>query len=322
MYQKVPNAILIQCLLLASIALFCPVLFAQEPQPEKTDKTELSDWEETLIKDNITLSRMFDGLADGIDSFLVDSVSDVKPNESSVKIENSTSIVERKKIANVTDLNVNLRLPKVEEYWQLKFTTYDEQKSSRGVRNSYLKQTPRDRTPGAQLGIFREFKKIRVSFKPRLQLTDPLKVAHSLSFETSLDREKLDFNPKIEFFADPSKGTGIFEALNFNFVLTKVYSLTLINEGEYQEQENKYSATNGFAIGQILTEKSSLSYNLFFSSDNRPVYRLVSYNASISYNKLVYKKILDYQIVPNLDFAKANKFRPVPGIAFNFSINF
>lgn len=265
---------------------------------------------------------MFDGLADGLDLLLTGKRVSKKLNETSVRIENSTITAEGDKPRNETDLNVNLRLPNFEEYWQLKFTTYDEQKSSRGVKNSYLKQGPREKNPGATLGIFREFKKIRFSFKPRLELSDPLKVSQSLAFETALDKKYFNFNPRLEFFADPNKGTGIFGALNFGFVFTSVYSLTLINEGEYQEQENMFSATNGFAFGQLLTETDSLSYNWFFSSDNRPSYHMTSYNISLAYNKLLYKRILDYQIVPNIDFAKGRNFEPKLGLNFNVNLTF
>lgn len=279
-------------------------------------------FEEKFIQSNITISEWFDSVAEGLDLFLVEKKLTNKKNETNVRLENSTTFVERENPVNSLGLRVNMRLPNVEEYWNLKFTTYDEKKENRGVRRALLRQTPKERNYGATVGLFRKLGNVRTAFEPRIGLQDPVKVSHSLSFESVAETDLYNINPKIEFFADPDKGTGIFTAFNLNFELSKVYSLTFLNEGEYEEKKHLFSVTNGFSLGQGLTPRSALSYGFYTVSNNQTSYHLEAYSLSIGWSELVYRNILDYQIVPNLSFTKDQGWRGVPGITLNLNFNF
>lgn len=278
-------------------------------------------WEQKFIRSDIFLSDWFDGVAEGLDLFLVGKKVTKRRNETSVKLGGSVYYNEGEGLQNSASLGVNLRLPNVEDYFQLKFTSYDESQE-RGVNQKYLRKTPRENNFGASVGLFRKLGDVRTSFQPRISLQDPLKVSHSLTFESIANLKTYEVNPKLEFFADPDKGTGIFEAININFHLTRVFSLTLINEGEYDDKPHLFSATNGFSVGQVVTARSSLSYSLLFNSNNQTVYHLEAYSLSVAWNHVIYKKILDYQVVPHLDFSRENSFKGMSGIAFNVGLNF
>ncbi|MBC7466476.1 MAG: hypothetical protein H7256_10835 [Bdellovibrio sp.] len=278
--------------------------------------------EQKFIDSNIAISNWLDGAAEGLDLFLVGKKLTDAKNETHVRIENSTYSMEGANLTNATSLNVNLRLPNLEEYWQLKFTTYDDTEESRSVKSGYLRQTPRQENYGATVGLFRKLGNIRTSFQPRIGLQDPLKVSHSLRFESILDTKTYKINPKLEFYADADKGTGIYWNLNFNFELSPLWSLTLINEANYEDKTHLYSAGNGFSFGNYINETSTMGYTLIFTSLNQPSYHLDSFSASVSWNQLIYKKILDYQIIPHLDFARAQSFKGAAGLIFNLNLNF
>lgn len=302
--------------LAAEPPIYDEILVEEESLPEKT-------WEQRLIDTNIVISDWFDGASDGLDLFLAGRrVTKVK-NKTRFRVENTTVSVEgEKKVENSTGLNVLLNLPNVEKYWQLKFTSYDDREENRNVKRNYLRQSRREENYGASVGVFRKLGKVRVSFEPRIELTDPLKISHSIQFESVANMKHYRINPKLEFFASPSKGVGTFQRLNFNFDLTKKLSLTLINEGEYQEKLRLYTVTNGFSFGQWLTSRRALSYTTLWTSSSRPNYHLDATNISIAWTEVIYKKILDYQIIPNYEFARTRNFRGRLGLTFNVNLTF
>lgn len=294
------------------------ITFAEEAKKPEESRT----WEEIFIKGDLYMSKFFNGVAEKIDLFLSRKDSSEIRNTTAVRIENISSSVEGKPVTNLVHLNVNLRLPNLEEYWQLKFTTYDENEESRGIQKGYLRQTPRDQNVGASVGLFKKLGKLRTAFQPRIELQDPLRVSHSLKFDSVADMKTYEINPKLEFFATPDKGTGVFGAVNFNYHISTYYSLNIINEGEYQEKLNLFSSDSGLSLSQKVSDNSSLAYNVFFNSNSRPHYHLDSYNFSIGWNHVIYKKILDYQIVPHLDFPLSNSFKGIAGLVLVVGLNF
>ena len=303
--------------ILCFLALIIPVQFAFAD-----DGIEELSFEQRMIQNNRDISNWFDGVAEGIDLFLVGKKLTKKKNETNVKIENTTFIKEREDVSNSASLNVNLRLHNLEEYWQLKFTTYDEAKEKRNAQRGNLKKSPRERNYGATVGVFRKLGSVRTAFQPRIELQDPLNVSHTLTFESVAEMKGYDVNPKFELFANPTQGTGAYLALNFNVILSKVFSITQINDGEYEEKSHKFMVTNGVSLGQIVSKTQGLSYNLFFESNNVTEYHLESYSVSLGWNELVYKNILSYNVSPYLEFAKPKAFAGVPGLSFTVVLNF
>ena len=306
------------------LIFFLPLLFfpgfalGEEENAHRGNK----NWETKFIESNIAISEWFDGVAEGIDLFLVGRKMTNRKNETFVKLENSTFNRQGDPTENSTSVGVNLRLPNLEEYWQLKFTSYDEQQERRNVRNNPARQGPRQNNYGATVGFFRKLGSFRAAFQPRIALRNPLFISHSIILESVASLKNFEVNPKIELFANPTKGTGIFQALNFNWHLTDIYSLTMINEGEYEEKTHKFSETNGFTLGQVITDVSSLSYSIMLVSTNRPDYFLEGFTLSMTWDHLVYKNILDYQIIPYLDFLTTKDYTGSPGLTFVVSLNF
>lgn len=301
-------------------------LNAQKLKPDEVVKIEEEnprrDLSKAFIATNIAVSDWFDSAADGLDLFLIGKrVTSVK-NKTRFRVDNNTYSVEGKDLRNFTGVGVLLNLPNVEKYWQLKFTSYDEQEENRDVRRNFLKQTRREQNYGATVGVFRKLGKIRTAFEPRIELTDPLKISHSLQFESVADMKKYKINPKLEFFASASRGLGTYQRVNFNFELSRQWSLTLINEGEYQEKIRFYNVTHGLSFGHYLSDKQTLSYTMLTISNNRPTYHFDALNFSIAWSEILYKNMLSYQIVPNYDISRGNRFRGRAGATVTFTLNF
>lgn len=278
-------------------------------------------FEQTMIRRNVDVSKWFDGVADGLDVFLAGERYTKKLNETSVTLESSGFYNEADGTSGALNFNVDLRLPNVEEYWQLTFTSYDESEE-RSARDKYLRQSPRERNIGASVGLFKKLGEVRTSFRPRITFEGTPAISHSLKFESMAEKRRYRINPELEFYATPSKGAGVFQAINFNWEFTNMYSLTLVNEGDYQSRPHFYAVTNGLSLGQKFNTRMSLAYNIFVTFKNRPNYQVDNYNLSTTWHHILYKKILEYRIIPNLDFSQSRNFVVNPGVTLSVDINF
>lgn len=274
------------------------------------------------ISNNLAISRWLDEMATELDLFLVGKRVTDRKNETNIKIDNSTYIEEHKQLNNTTSFNLNLRLPNWEDYWQLKFTSYDESEERRGIQRGPLRKTPRERNYGASVGFFRQLGDVATSFQPRIDLGSRLKVSHSLGFDTKIDQKTYELVPKLEFYAKAEQGTGIYHSFNINIPLNEIFAISFINNAEYEDKKHNFTVANGFAVAHGITERSSFAYSLIFGSNNRENYHLEDYTLSVTWSHVVYKKILDYQIIPYLGFPRTRSFKATPGITFNVGLMF
>lgn len=297
-------------------------ILSQGASAQKTDTATPSQTiEQSLIQTNISIADWLAGVADGLDVFLAGQRYTNQPNDTSATIEMEGNHSKLKGTSADASFNVNLRLPNVQEYWMLTFTSYDENEE-RGAKTRYLRQSRRTKSYGAALGLFKQLGEIRTSFRPRITFEGSPAISHSLKFETIVDMKTYRINPELELYANPAKGAGTFHSLNFNWELTKVYSLTLVNEGDYQSRPHLYTVTQGLSLGQRVTPRAVFTYNVFVMSVNQPNYQLDGYNFSVGWSHTVYKKILDYKVIPNWDFSQANGFVGDPGVNVVVSLNF
>jgi hypothetical protein len=305
----------------AFLCLF--VLFFSLPVHADEEQTPTESWEQKAIDSNIRISRWFDGVAEYIDLFIAGRRVTTKRNETNLRIENNSIYREGIGYTNSTAFNVNLRLPNVEEYWSLKFTSYDEEEEKRASESAQYRQRPRGERYGATIGFFRKLGNIRAAFQPRIDLQNPLKVSHSMTLDTTADiTPRAQFYPKLELFAGSDRGTGIFSQMNFGIQLNPVYSLSLINQSTYEDKTHNLYVAQGFAFSRLVIKNGGISYSLFFNSDNRPNYHLANYSLATSWTHVIYNKILDYNVTPHLDFAKEVSFTGRFGLNFNVSLQF
>ena len=274
-----------------------------------------------MIKGNIAISEWFDSKAEAIDIYLAGKQLTKKKNTTKVRLEEFISSVEGQEVTQDFSLGVLLRLPNVEEYWQVKFTSYDEMEEKRRSQTSYLRQN-RQENYGATIGVFRKLGNVRTSFQPRIQLQDPLSISHSLAFESIAQMKTYSMNPKLEFYAVADKGTGVFWALNFNFILNQNYSLTFVNNGDYISQLHLETVTNGFSFEHVLTDYTAISYGTSFFSNNRPRYHLEGFSFFVSWNQTLYRNILDFSLTPHWDFNRDLNWHGRAGLALNVGLSF
>jgi hypothetical protein len=286
------------------------------PQPEEPTL------EEKLIQRNVRISQWFDGLAEGLDLFFVGKRLTREKNKTRVTLENITFSEESRNLKNNFVLGIYPRFPNLEKYWALKMTSFDEREYRRAASNNFSRQPNRTTNYGATAVWYRRFGSVRTSFEPRIEFQNPVRISHSVSFESVANFDSFVVNPRLELYASSRKGPGVFQALYFNFNLGQKWSLTQINEGDYLDKARLFSVNNGFSFGQLLSQKSTLSYNFFINSLSRPQYHLHGYTVSVSYNELVYKNVFDYTVTPYMEWTRPYKYRGRVGAVVNLRLIF
>ena len=309
-------------LIILFLTIFSSLIANAIPSYSRIDQDEEKTFQQTLIERNVAISKWFGNFTESIDLFLVNRQHTADRNKTNVRIENSTYSIEGTGLTNETVLAINPRLPNLERYWNLKFTTYDDQEDARGTDKSYLRQAPRQINYGATVGLFSKFGKVRTLFQPRIELQDPLNVSQTLAFESVADFKTYKVIPKLEFFASATKGTGIFQAINFNILTSKLFSINLINEANYEEKLHRLSVTNGISVGHTITPNDALTYNFYLFANNREHYHLDSYSLSVNWSKILIRKILDFQLTPHLDFNTGRDFRGQAGLTLQVILTF
>lgn len=319
MVRKVQSKSLV--FLLLTVIVVSGVAQEQTGKSEKDEKAgEII--EKKFIESNIAVSNWLDRVAEKIDLFLVGKKLTNKKNKTSVKIQNSSFSTEGKPVTNSFNIGFNPRFPNLEEFLQLKFTTNEDRDNARKAvsESSNVHQTEKNYSTSSLL--FRKLGIVQTTFQPRIALGNPIKLSHSLNFESAAKLKGAYINPKIELFADADRGVGIYNAINFQFNLSPIFTLTLINDGEYLDKPHTYTVNNGFAVGQVVNQRVDFAYSLIFTSLNQPKYHLENYTFAFAWNEQYYKRILFLQFIPQLDFHKTRGFKGAAGFTFNISVLF
>lgn len=279
-------------------------------------------FEKKFVESNIAVSNWLDRVAEKIDLFLVGKKLTKKKNKTSVKIQNSSFSTEGKPVTNTVNIAFNPRFPNLEEFLQLKFTTTEDRDNARKAvsESSNIHQTEKNYSTSSLL--FRKLGVVQTTFQPRIALGNPIKLSHSLNFESAAKIKSTYINPKVELFADADRGVGIYNAINFQFKLTPVFNLTLINDGEYLDKVHSYTVNNGVALGQTINQRIDFAYSLVFTSINQPHYHLENYTFAFAWNEQYYKRILMLQFIPQLEFNKVRGFKGAAGFTLNISLLF
>ncbi len=300
------------------ITFFLLALFAFA-QKSSNDKNKIENF---LLNTNKSIAQWFDEVAESIDLYITGQQLKKEKNPSKLILENRTSSNEGQEIKNEIALNGILRLPNLEEYWQLKFSSYDETTERQIKDTAYLKKTSRKENYGATVGLFRKLGDVSLAFQPRIELKSPLKISHSLTLKSEAKLNRLTINPKLDFYATADKGTGIFSSLDFNYELTQKYRLNWINNSDYVSQTHIISFSNGLILNEAVDNKRSLSYGIMFFSNNKPLYYLNEFTIYSSYTQIIYKNIFRFELTPHLDFEKLQAFRGRAGLSLGLILEF
>lgn len=276
-----------------------------------------------FIEKNKEISGWFDKKVEEVDLFLVGKSSSNVKNESNIKLISSTESREGENLKSNIAISINPKLPNLEKFLKIRLSTYVERdeylRAKRTLKDDDL-DGPTDMS--ASDDFWHDVQTFSTSFEPRIELRDPLKVSYSLNFRSHAEYFKFSMDPGLELFADDTKGVGQHVSLNYAYKLTDIFDLRFLNEGEYQHRIHLFNVENGMTLNQILDEVSDLGYGFVISSVNQPNYQMSSYRIFTSWQRTIYRKVLNIQFVPTLEFLNTRNYIGSPGAVFNLIVSF
>lgn len=278
-----------------------------------------------LIEKNKEISSWFDQKVEDLDLFLVGKSVSYEKNLSSIKVINSTESYEGANFKNNTTISINPKLPNLEKFLKIRLSTYVERDEYlRGKRDLRYEddEGALEEDPTESDDFWHDVFTFNTSFEPRIELTDPLKVSHSLNFGSHAEYQFFRLDPRFELFADYTKGIGLHHALNYAFQLTDRFDLRFMNEAEYQDRLHLYTVENGMTLNQIVDLNHNLGYGFVIASSNQPNYRMTGYRVFTSWNWTLYRRVLDLQLVPQVEFTSARNYRGLAGCVLNLIVSF
>lgn len=318
------SALLTKALTRTSLGLLVPIAASAAKQPMRLEGMGQGEksFEERALEAGDEISKGLGSTAELIDITLAGRKYTKKPNPSTLDIRQLFTWTEGGRFRPSTDFGLNLRLPNLERRWRLRFSSYDEEVESRNLTQKRVKIRPREVDYGAGLLFFERLGNIRTFFQPRVRLKNPIDVSYLLRFESESEWKPVRLNPRIDFFADPSKGTGEFASLEIVVSLSERWELSQQNSEEYRAHENRFSTQHGIGLERGLSDTQSIGVALSIESHNRPAYHMDSYTVSTAYGQQIYPKRLNYSVTPFLAFTKASSFKGSPGLTLALTLMF
>lgn len=259
--------------------------------------------------------------ADSLDSLLSGSETGSKErNKSQAKLSYQVIHREGGHLSSSPDFSLNLRLPKLERKWQLRFTSYDEEAEDRSKLSPYSR-VKREKKLAAGIGLFRQLGKIKVSFRPRLVLKDPLEMSYVLRFERSGVMGPFELRMKTDLYADAEKGTGEYVELGAGVKLGR-FDVSTTHKEEYKERGNEFTTGHGFTAEYPLTKTIGLYQTNTFGFTNRPVYHLTDIDVATGYGQVLKPNRLYYSFGPSLNFSKGRRFKGEAAVSLSVALEF
>lgn len=303
---------------LALILTFITQPVRAEDKPSESNKSI----EQHILETGDVISEKIEKAAEKIDIILAGKKYTKKRNPSEVEIRQLTTFSEGGRLQTSTDFNVNLRLPNVEKRWQLRFSSYDQEKESRDAFQQRIRTQPRERDYGAGLFFFQKIGKIKTSFIPRLQLKDPLEMSYTLRFENTADWKVVKFIPRFDLYADPVKGTGEYLNLEFHYPFAKYWEVGTTNTEEYRRNDNFFETQHSLNFDYLVGDMMGIGTTFAFVSNNKGAFHLDNFTYSNSWSQGIYKDRLSYSVSPFWSFVKDHHFHGFVGISLTVALVF
>ena len=278
----------------------------------------------TMVNANKAASDAFDTVTERLDLFLSGETYTTKKTKSTLTLKNEVYWLEGNgdEADFSSQFDIRLHLPNLEEKWALRFTSYDEDETERGVNRRRPTRTTPQENYGTSLAVLQKLGDFEITFRPRIKIKDNIETTHLLRIENKAEFTYVTFKPRLELYANSEVGTGQFLALNFEFPVAENFTFEIANEQEYANNNNLLSTNNEFALLQSLSDNQSLKYALLYQCDNKPNFHLVEYAFSIFYGHSILKNVLHYGVRPFVFFNEERSFRPKNGISLTFDLIF
>lgn len=281
---------------------------AQDTLP--SEKAPRRSPQEMLDETQARISRRLIQLANRLDSFFGEKRADDELNRSSVRLLYDYRVRDEKRPIDETEVRFNIRLPNLERLFRLSVSKNDEAPTaSSGGPQANSSQTlapPQLSGDAREPWRFRADAGLNVNFPPVVFARSRLrKNWHAAPF---IHR----FVGEVGWFSD--QGWGQNNSLFHDYALRKNLLFRFVHDQSWQITIKEFRTTHGPSLLQTLTDQDALSYNARVATQAEGIWFASNYSLSVSYRRNLTGDWLFGEIVPTLDFPRAERFRRAPSI--------
>lgn len=270
--------------------------WSQEPAPLLIDKTR------SLISTRLVR------LANNLDSFFGDQRADDELNRSSLRVSYDYRVRMEKTPVDDTQVRFNLRLPNLEKLFRFSVQKNEPKELDR--------EKPRDADEAARIVVptspepepwrFRSDVGLNVSYPPVLFARSRLR--KNWLFPWVIQR----LSEEVGYFTDRGwiQNTTLFH----DQALSKTLLLRFVNQQDWAITDKVLQTTHGPSLLKTISDDDAVSLNLRMNSVVEDTWHVNNYGVSVSYRRNLRDQWLFGEIIPAVDFPKAEAFRRAPSI--------
>lgn len=308
------------------MVLISPTIYADDKESKGKDTQNAKGAMKEFIRVNESVSAELNKAADTIDK-------NISPASPGVVDKNETFmfVVLGEDFNDHGDMTTNfrfggqLRLPRFEKYWKLKFDNQDE-KRDRGQGTMTRRQRTRNDNDNFFLGVRfnKRWHDVDIDYKPQIAYQDGLGLDHSVDATTKYEYDRFFLEPSFEFFANHGEGTGESGSLKFTLWIYKKYvAIEQGNDARFVNLTSKLAENHYAGFRYIPTDRLNFALHYFrtFQNDIED-FQLAAYGYYLVTNYEIYKNILAIEGKPYLVYERGDNFEPTRGIVVNFRVTF
>lgn len=257
-----------------------------------------------------------------IDNFFARSELQTKKNDTQIKISSLTRVSENEQQDTVGYFRFNLKLPQLEEKFQL-LIERDNRENTRGNSENprNVQRTLGEASTFAGLQFILEESKmwsLKTSMGARVDF--PPKLYGRVTLRRSFYSGRTHSYPVLKTFWQDGEGWSQNFEYNMDTRLTEKVLFRWVDHWFWNDQDFIITQVHGPSFYYTIDEKRALSYNARMSGDNDPHEAINNYNFNIRYRQLLYSHWFFGEVSPQIDFAREQQFKKDLSFELRFEI--
>ena len=306
-------------LLYISLFFFAANAFSEQAKPESSPILDGAYASHSFVSKQILI------LTNYFDSFFGDKKNLEVHNGSALRFYHITTKSEGAKVENEFAYSFNLGLPNLQRKLQLSIEKNSDTQIQATTQQEGALQTEAGRdNESTRVGVgvlLKPFLNWNVKLTGGVKAQLPPIPFAQLLFSRVIEIGKWNMRLVPRFFWNKQDSYGQSFTADFDRRLSKFLLFRFSNEQTWLDNDQILRTSHGPSLFQSLTDKISVSYNIraLFSDD--PNFRLLNYNASISYRQNILKRWLFYEVIPSLGISKRD-FNLTPSASIKFELVF
>ncbi len=268
------------------------------------------------------IAREVDAAAERLDIYAANKKLTDEPNNSKLVIHNNVNVSEGGERTYKPHLGVFLHMPNVQEKVQLRFTSYDEDVTERGINEHRYQSDYGEEAYGGSVAFFQELGNVKTEFRPRLEYIDELQTSYLFKFWSEAQRGDFFMEPELQLFARSDTGTGQFIGLNCGLELGEQDKLLFVNEEQYTDGDNTMTTNHGLEWDHVYDKVFEHENSIIFEGTNRDTFHHEKFTVRSKFLHRWRMNVLHYSVTPYVVFLKERKFRGRLGMDLRVEVIF